>query len=204
MRVPSQATFRATTMRAGLGRPRALAVWTTWALALGLVLIGLVEALPSGIGSVGFVAVTLQAGLPALVVLPTVTVGALLITRLPRHMVGWLLLAGGVSLALADGFGAPLTTASTCIREASPARSGSRLFPTPFTEPYRAARRIPAALLPDRPRALPALVAGAGHCGLPTFLAPVANLFVPLTPGTYPTGVQNPLVIGGRAGNSSG
>ena len=192
-------------MRAGLGRPRALAVWTTWALALGLVLIGLVEALPSGIGSVGFVAVTLQAGLPALVVLPTVTVGALLITRLPRHIVGWLLLAGGVSLALADGFGALADYGLNVHPGSVP---GAIWFAVLSNAIYGAYIGLlggylplyfPTGRLPSR-HWWPVPVMAA----LPTFVAPVANLFVPLTPGTYPAGVQNPLVIGGLGGQLVG
>jgi hypothetical protein len=35
---------------------------------------------------------------------------------------------------------------------------------------------------------------------VPTFVAPVTNLFVPFTPGTYPADVQNPLVISGLGG----
>jgi hypothetical protein len=35
-------------------------------------------------------------------------------------------------------------------------------------------------------------------------VTPVANLFVPLAPGTYPAGVQNPLVVGGLGGQLVG
>lgn len=199
MRVPSRTTFRANTERAGLGRPLAVAVWTTWAVAVGLTVLGVVEALPSGIGSVTFVAVTLP------VVLATVTVGALLVTRLPRHIVGWLLLAGGVSIAVAEGFGALAdyglnvhpgsVPGAVWFAVLSNAIFGAFIGLLGGYVPFY----FPTGRAPSR-RWWPVPVIAA----LPTFVAPVANLFVPLTPGTYPAGVQNPLVVGGLGGQLVG
>jgi hypothetical protein len=84
--IPSQPGTQGTIERAGLARPQALAVWGAAVAALGLALLALVEALPSGSAAFVFVSTAL--------VLSTVTVGAVLVTRLPRHIVGWLLLAG--------------------------------------------------------------------------------------------------------------
>jgi hypothetical protein len=72
--------------RARLAHWRAVAVWGIWVAALALALLGLVEVLPSGLANATNVAVALA------LILSTVTVGAALVTRLPRHIVGWLLL----------------------------------------------------------------------------------------------------------------
>jgi hypothetical protein len=204
LRVPSQAA-RATTERAGLGRPQAVAVWVTWALALGLAVLGLVEALPSGLASAGFVGVTLQVGLPTLVVLPTVTVGALLVTRLPRHIVGWLLLAGGVSIAVSDGFGALADYGFNVQPGSVPGAIWFAVISNAISGAFigllggYVPLYFPTGRLPSR-RWWPVPVIAV----LPTFVTPVANLFVPLAPGTYPAGVQNPLVVGGLGGQLVG
>jgi hypothetical protein len=177
----------------------AVAVWTTWALALGPGILALVEALPSGIGTAGFTAATL------LVVLPTVTVGALLITRLPHHIVGRLLLAGGVSIAVGDGFGA-LADYGLNVHPGSVA--GAVWFAVVSNAVFGAFIGLlggyvpfyfPTGHAPSR-RWWPVPLMAA----IPTFLTPVANLFVPLAPGTYPAGVQNPLVVGGLGGQLVG
>ena len=185
----------ATIERARLGRPQALAVWATWAVALGLGILALVEALPSGIGTAGFAAATL------LVVLPTVTVGALLVTRLPHHIVGWLLLAGGVSFAVGNGSGALAdyglnvhpgsVPGAIWFAVLSQAMNGTFIGLLGGYVPLY----FPNGRLPSR-RWWPVPVLAA----VPTFVAPVTNLFVPFTPGTYPADVQNPLVIGGLGG----
>ena len=146
-------------------------------------------------------AVTLQVGLPTLVILPTVTVGALLITRLPRHIVGWLLLAGGVSLAIADGFGAVADYGLNLHPGSVPGAIWFAILSNAIYGAYIGLLGgylplyFPTGRLPSR-RWWPVPVMLA----LPTFVAPVANLFVPLTPGTYPTGIENPLAIGGLGG----
>jgi hypothetical protein len=185
----------ATIERARLGRPQALAVWATWAVALGLGILALVEALPSGIGTAGFAAATL------LVVLPTVTVGALLVTRLPHHIVGWLLLAGGVSFAVGNGSGALAdyglnvhpgsVPGAIWFAVLSQAMNGTFIGLLGGYVPLY----FPNGRLPSR-RWWPVPVLAA----VPTFVAPVTNLFVPFTPGTYPADVQNPLVISGLGG----
>lgn len=71
--------------RTRLPRWQAPAVVAVWIIALALSLLGLVEVLPSGLANTAFVVVDLA------LVLSTVTVGGVLVTRLPRHVVGWLL-----------------------------------------------------------------------------------------------------------------
>jgi hypothetical protein len=164
-------------------------------VALGLGILALVEALPTGIGTAGFAAATL------LVVLPTVTVGALLVTRLPHHIVGWLLLAGGVSFAVGNGSGALAdyglnvhpgsVPGAIWFAVLSQAMNGTFIGLLGGYVPLY----FPNGRLPSR-RWWPVPVLAA----VPTFVAPVTNLFVPFTPGTYPADVQNPLVISGLGG----
>jgi hypothetical protein len=193
--VPTQQALRHTPERVRRARPQALVVWGAWAIALGLALLGLVEALPGGLGTAGFAAVALP------LVLTTMTVGAVLVTRMPRHIVGWLLLAGGLSFALNDGFGALAdyglnvhpgsVPGAVWFAVLSNATGGAFIGLLGGYVPLY----FPTGRLPS-PRWWPVPLIAA----VPTFLAPVANLFVPLTPGTYPAGAQNPLVIGGLGG----
>ena len=81
-------------------RARVVVLSGIWIAALALVLLGLVEALPGGLANAAFVGATLP------LVLSTVTVGAVLVNRLPRHIVGWLLLGAGLSIAVSTGAGA--------------------------------------------------------------------------------------------------
>jgi hypothetical protein len=78
-------------------RARVVVLSGIWIAALALVLLGFVEALPGGLANAAIVGVTFP------LVLSTVTVGAVLVNRLPRHIVGWLLLGGGLSIAVSIG-----------------------------------------------------------------------------------------------------
>ena len=98
MSIGSQPASLARTDRHRRSRWHAPALVALWIAALALVLLGFVEALPGG--NAAFVGVTLP------LVLSTVTVGAVLVNRLPRHIVGWLLLGAGLSIAVSTGAGA--------------------------------------------------------------------------------------------------
>src|ERR1035437_5374246 len=95
MSIGSQPASLARTDRHRHSRWQAPALVALWIAALALVLLGFVEALPGG--NAAFVGVTLP------LVLSTVPVGAVLVNRLPRHIVGWLLLGGGLSIAVSNG-----------------------------------------------------------------------------------------------------
>jgi len=95
--IGSQPASLARTDRHRRSRWHAPALVALWIAALALVLLGFVEALPGGLANAAFVGVTLP------LVLSTVTVGAVLVNRLPRHIVGWLLLGGGLSIAVSIG-----------------------------------------------------------------------------------------------------
>jgi hypothetical protein len=97
MSIGSQPASLARTDRHRHSRWQAPALVALWIAALALVLLGFVEALPGGLANEAFVGVMLP------LVLSTVTVGAVLVNRLPRHIVGWLLLGGGLSIAVSIG-----------------------------------------------------------------------------------------------------
>ena len=73
-----------------------LVAWAIWAVVVVFVIAGLVAARPSDL--VG----ALTIGLPGLAF---ATAGAFLVSRLPGHLVGWFLVAGGFCLGVSDGAG---------------------------------------------------------------------------------------------------
>ena len=82
-------------------RPAGLA-WTLWALAiLGLAVLIWLDQLLRQTGRPELVVLIPSAFPPVLGALSTATVGAVLASRRPRHPVGWLLLAFGLSLSAA-------------------------------------------------------------------------------------------------------
>jgi hypothetical protein len=89
---------------ARLARPRwwpGVAAWALWALALlGLAIIAWLDQLSRQAGRPDLAQLTLNAFVgPVLAAVSATTVGAVLASRRPRHSVGWLLLALGLSLA---------------------------------------------------------------------------------------------------------
>jgi hypothetical protein len=167
-----------------------------WIAALACVVGGLVEALPSGFGNAAFVAVTVP------LVGSTVAVGAVLLARLPRHIVGWLLLAGGLSLAVSIGAGA---LADYGLNEHPGSIPGAIWFAMlsgatggsfigllgGFVPLYFPTGRLPS----PRWRAV-VLIAT-----VPTFSPIITNLFGPFSVGNYPAGVTSPLALGGFGGS---
>ena len=178
-----------------LGRWPTGVVWAAAIAAFGLGLVGLVEVIPSGLANTLYVVVSL------VVVVSTVTVGSVLVTRLPRHIVGWLLLGGGLTLAVSTGTGALADFGLNVHPGSIPggiwfaiisaATGGSFIgliagfvplfFPTGHLPSPRWRVVLPIAIVP-------------------TVSPVVTNLFGPLTPGTYPAGVVNPLAFGGVGG----
>ena len=177
-------------------RGRVVVLAAVWIAALACVLGGLVEALPSGFGNAAFVAVTVP------LVGSTVAVGAVLLARLPRHIVGWLLLAGGLSLAVSIGAGA---VADYGLNEYPGSIPGAVWFAIlsgatggsfigllgGFVPLYFPTGRLPSS----RWRAV------VGIAIVPTFSPIITNLFGPLSVGTYPAGVTSPLALGGFWGS---
>jgi hypothetical protein len=169
-----------------------------WIAALAFVLLGFAEALPSGLGNAALIGVTVP------LVVSTITVGAVLTTRLPRHIIGWLLLAGGFSVAVSIGAGA---LADYGLNEHPGSVPGAIWFAIlsgatggsfigllgGFVPLFFPTGRLPS----PRWRAV-VLIAAV------PFASPViTNLFGSLSPwaGNYPASVTSPLALGGFGGS---
>ena len=164
-----------------------MAVWFVWLACVGLDVVGLATALASGPGDL----VTIVTGLSGAVAgVSLATVGAILVTRLPRNPIGWLLYVGGCLLAIS--FGATLQDS------ALPGGVwvywlGDLVF-------------VPAVVLVGV--VLP-LFYPTGHLPSPRWRAVVIAVFTvivlvtiqaafsPFTPGSAPSGVNNPLAVSG-------
>jgi hypothetical protein len=166
-----------------------------WVTALTLVLVGFVEALQTDISNAAFVGVTVP------LVISTVAVGAVLVNRLPRHIVGWLLLGGGLSLAvsaaaagLAD-YGLNVNPGSipgaVWFAIIAGATGGTFIgLLGGFVPLY-----FPTGRLPSPRWRIVALIAI-----VPTLSPVITNVFGPFPAGTYPPDVTNPLALNGIGG----
>jgi hypothetical protein len=175
--------------RSGRRRAATALVWLVSALALIVVVLNQTGSdLNATVGNVA--------------TLLWVVVGAILVTRLPRNRVGWLLWIGGVLLATALGAGGFATYGLTTSPGSVPgaiwlawlsAWSGAPGF-------FIAAGFLPLVyptgrLLSPRWRAVAVL-------GLVSVvLVTIQDAFGPFQAGSYPPGVQNPLQLGGPAGD---
>jgi len=169
-----------------------------WIAALACVLLGFAEALPSGLGNAALIGVTVP------LVVSTITVGAVLVTRLPRHIIGWLLLAAGISVAVSIGAGA---LADYGLNEHPGSVPGAIWFAIlsgatggsfigllgGFVPLFFPTGRLPS----PRWRAV-VLIAT-----VPTASPVITNLFGPLSAwaGNYPASVTSPLALGGFGGS---
>jgi hypothetical protein len=110
------------TSPAGPGRPRrwlAGLAWGLWTLTiLGLVVLVWLDQLLRQTGRPELVVLNPTAFAPVLGAMTTATVGAVVASRRPRHPVGWLLLAFGLSLSAA---GVTLATTNYGVAHAAPA-----------------------------------------------------------------------------------
>jgi hypothetical protein len=96
-----------------------LLVWGLWTLTiLGLVVLGWLDQLLRQTGRPELVVLNPTAFAPVLGAVSTATVGAVVASRQPRHPVGWLLLALGLSLTAA---GVTLATTNYGVAHAAPA-----------------------------------------------------------------------------------
>lgn len=177
---------------AGLRRPKALAVWGAWLLSVGLVAFGVANVLSSGPADV----VSIVSGLTgSIAAVSLATVGAILVTRLPGNLVGWLLWAAGVLLGLSFGLTGP-----------APAGLPGGVWLWWFGNLVWA----PAVVLVGV--VLP-LLYPTGHLPsarwrwvvivavMATAMAVVQAALSPFSPGSAPVGVENPLAVGpGLAG----
>ena len=194
---PSRTRSRAVPDRRAMRlAPSTLGAWLSGAPILTLLAIGtLVNAVSGGDLSTSSVLLPI-AGMTSL------SMGLVLVTRLPRHRVGWLLWASGAAMALTvitQGLAnLGLTTSPGSVPGAiwlawlSASIGGLALF-------------VPALLLPllyptgrpPSPRWRPIVVATIATIAAWSVTAALG----PFTAGTYPAGVENPLAIGGAAGD---
>ncbi len=176
-------------------RTRVIALSVVWISAVAFVLIAFVEALPLGPGAATAAFVDMA------LVTPSISVGVLLVHRLPRHIIGWLLLFGSYSLAvtavaaaLADyGLNQHPGSVPGAIWWAILASAAGGIFIGllgGFVPLYFPTGR----LLSDRWRIVVPIAVVA------TFMPVVTSVFGPLPPDTYPPSVVNPLVLDGIGG----
>ncbi len=168
-------------------RAVALLVWAGFGLTLVLVAFGMTDGLPATHDLV-----TIVTGLTgSLAALSLALVGAVLVTRLPRSPIGWLLWAGGLLFGGADGLSVLPTGAGATTPWVTwlgnlcwvPALVLVALFlPLVF----------PTGRLPS-PRWR--LVVALGLAAL--VVSELQAAFTPFSPGSAPPGVQNPLALGG-------
>ena len=175
---------------------RVVALCSAWVTAFVLVLLGLVEAVQTGSGD----AVLLSA-LTTLLVISTVTVGAVLVSRLPHHIVGWLLLTGGLVAAVSTAAGALADYALNVHPGAYPGAIWFAVLANATSGIYLgllggfAPLYFPSGRLPS-PRWRPVVAIGF----VATFVPVVTGLLGPIPSGTYPPEASNPLELGGIGG----
>jgi hypothetical protein len=137
-----------------------------------------------------------------LAILPAITVGTILVTRLPANRIGWLLLAIGLLFPVS---GAVSGLADFGLNVHPGSVPGAVWFawlsgwsPLPFI--VLALIYLPLLFPTGRllsPRWRSVAVAGA----VAMVVGSVASAFTPFSPGTYPPAVQNPLEIRGPIGD---
>jgi hypothetical protein len=154
----------------------------------------------ASVGSGGDLPFTTVEG--ALATLSLVTVGAVLVTRLHRHLVGWLLWTGGVLLAVSLG-------ASGLANEGLVVNPGS--VPGAIWFAWLSVWTGAPGLLIST--VLVPLVFPSGHLPSPRWrpigliavaalaVGVITAMFGPFSTGTFPAGVENPLLIGGSLGD---
>lgn len=178
-------TGRATAAPRSRSRLISIVVWTLWAVAFGLVALN--ESGSDLNATVGNLAAVLQ-----------VTSGAILITRLPRNRVGWLLWLSGLLISLALGSGGFATYGLV----ARPGTIPGAIWLAWISEWIGfpgitiAAAFLPliyptGTLLSPRWRIVVVLLLIATVIGI------IQKAFGPFAPGDFPAGAQNPLLVSG-------
>lgn len=171
-------------------------VIVAWALGLPTLLLlggGTLAHVASG-GDIGTTSVALPiAGITSL------SMGGVLVTRLPQHRVGWLLWIIGMSIAITV---VTQALADRGLNGAPGSVPGAVWFAWVSSWAGELALFVPLILLPllyptgrpPSPRWRPVEFAGVGAIAAWAIGAAIGQF----DPGTYPSGVENPLAIGGR------
>jgi len=183
-------------------RSRVILLSAAWLTACLLELLGFFEVLltnpaagPTPVSPAVLVGVTIP------IVASTVAVGAVLVHRLPHHVIGWLLLAAGFSVAVSTGAGG-LADYGLNVRPGSiPDAIGFAIISAAAGGPFIGLLTgfvplyFPTGRLPS-PRWWPVVVIAI----VPTLSPLITNLFGPFPAGTYPPSATNPLALGGAGG----
>ena len=172
--------------RAGLGRAPALAVWGVWLVCMVVVATGVATGVASATDV--YSAITGLTG--SLAAVSLATVGAILVTRLPRNAVGWLLWVAGVLLGLSFGLTGPpsagipggiwLLWLGNLMWVPAVVLVGV-ILPLVYPTGHLPSRRWRAVVIV----AIAAIV-----------LVTIQAAFSPFSPGSAPAGVSNPLAAG--------
>jgi len=179
-------------------RPRrtAIAAVGLWVAGIVSLAIGLLTVPSSGPNAPNL-ATLVSAGFA---VVSPVTVGAILVIRLPRNPIGWLLLLSGLSLSLSLGTGGLVGYPFDGDPGSLPGAPWMALIAQVTYLPFVVGLGLyvpllyPSGRLPSprwRPVALLGLIALT--CGT------IKNLLAPFPAGTYPPTVANPLAVSGTA-----
>ena len=168
-----------------------------WALGLVFMAIALLTTRSDGPNGGPLFAI-----LGVLAILPAVTVGTILVTRLPANRIGWLLLVGGLLFAVSGGvtgladFGLNVHPGSVPGAVWLAWLSGWIGLPYIVLAVAYLPLLFPTGQLPSR-RWRPVAVTGA----VAMVVGSAQSAFTAFTPGTYPPTVRNPLAVGGSVGD---
>jgi MFS family permease len=165
-----------------------------WAASLLSLAIAVLTNATGGTDAASILAATLA-------VISSVTVGAVLVTRLPNNLIGWVLLLSGFLLALSLGLGGLATYGLDLHPGSVPGAiwiawlSGLTWMPFSVGLAFYLPLLFPSGHLPSarwRPVAFLGIIAVA--------CSTVRNALSPFAPGTFPPVDRNPLAIGGALG----
>jgi len=137
----------------------------------------------------------------SLAVVSPVTVGAILVTRLPRNLIGWLLLVSGLVIALSLGLSGLADYGLNAHPGSVPGAIWiavlSQLTWVPFVVGlgFYLPLLYPSGHLPS-PRWRPVAFLGI----VAILFSTAQNALAPFTAGAFPAGDKNPLAIGGPVG----
>ena len=167
-----------------------------WALGVPTLLLlggGTLVHVGSG-GDIGATSVVLP-----IAVITSLSMGVVLATRLPQHRIGWLLWIIGMSIAVTV---VTQALADLGLNGAPGSMPGAVWFAWVSSWAGELALFVPLILLPllyptgrpPSPRWRPVESAGVVAIAAWAIVAAIG----PFDPGTYPSGVENPLAVGGR------
>jgi len=166
----------------------------------GLLLLAIALLAPVSGGPTDLVGVTVSVLALLLGILPTITVGTILVMRLPRHPIGWLLLACGLLLALNAAVSNLADDGLNVHPGSVPGAIWFAWLSQWVSLPFTVVLLVYLPLLFPTGR-LPShrwrLVAVAGVVAL--VFAVAQNALIPFPVGTFPPAIQNPLVVSGSA-----